>query len=272
MQSGEIYTARDTITSRLREFGITAYAARAFLSILENQPVSATNLCKMTGIPDSKIYYALKELEEKNLVIIQHGTPSMYGVLGIEQIVSSIQGQVDEEHQRRSTKVKELAKFLEPLHTKGNGEDVELAYIIKGQRNMVEKMRETIDGSKKEIIVMFDDKSLLRGIADSLRKARTRGAAVKTALAGGALEAAPGLRIRPDKSLCCSCNILIVDSERLITVSGDEPANFRAMVTQDDSMIYMSRQSYENPTCCASPKSADVEIKSDVWRRTVRVD
>ena len=248
--------------SRIRELGITAYAAKAFLSILENQPVSATSLCNLTGIPDSKIYYALKELEEKSLIMVQHGTPSQYRAMGTDQIASNLQSQIDADHQRRSKKVKELAKLLEPIRTSGGGEDAELAYIIKSSRNIVEKMKETIEASRKEVVVMFDNETLLAGIAESLKRARKRGSSIKLALAGGAFRGAPKLEITPSKTLCCASNILIVDSEKLFTVSGDAPANFRAVVTQDESMIYMSRQSYENPACCSTSKAVDIEVRS----------
>ena len=213
--------------------------------------MSATNLCKLTGIPDSKIYYALKELEEKNLVMTQHGSPSLYRSLSINQIVSNLQNQIDEEHKRRSTKVKEFAKLLEPLHTRGGSEEVELAYVVRGGRSIIERMREVIDGSKKEVLVMFANDMLLTGISNELKKARSRGTTVKLALADKALESASSLHIRPDKTLSCMCNVLVVDLAKVIAISGDSAANFRAIVTQDDSMIYMTRQNYENPACCA---------------------
>jgi sugar-specific transcriptional regulator TrmB len=262
-QSTELGEAKDMVVSKLREFGLTAYAARAFLSIVDKQPVSATNICKLTGIPDSKIYYALKELEEKNLIITQHGTPSLYRTLSVEQIASNLQNQLEDEHKRQSMKVKEFAKLLEPLHRTGSGEDVELAFIMKGSRNIIAKMRETIDESKHEVLVMFADDSLLGGVADALRKARSRGSVVKVALAASASESASKFHIRADKTLCCACNILIVDSEKLITVSGDNSTNFRAIVTQDGSMIYMSRQNYENPACCTGLSTTSVNLATN---------
>jgi sugar-specific transcriptional regulator TrmB len=255
--------ARDTIVSRLRELGVTTYGARAFLSILDKQPVSATNLCRMTGIPDSKIYYALKELEEKNLIMTQHGSPSMYRALSTSQIASNLQDELDQEHRKRSMKVKEFAKLLEPLQASRSDEGVELAYIVKGSRSIIEKMKEAIRESRKEVLVMFNDDSLLKGVADELKKARSRGSTVKVALADGLLESASKLRIRPDKTLCCGCNMLVVDSERLITVSGDNSTNLRGIVTRDDSMLLVCKQTYENPACCTRSytKSADLMTK-----------
>lgn len=250
--------------SKLRELGITSYSARAFLSILESQPVSATTLCRRTGIPDSKIYYALKELEEKNLIIVQRGTPSLYRALSIDQIASNLQDQIDEEHVKRSAKVKDLARLLEPLHVEGSNEDVELAYIIRGARNIIEKMKDTIDESKEEVIVMINNRYLLDGIAASLKKARSRGSRLKIALADSVLEEASRSRLPANKTLCGACNMLIVDSEKLIAISGEAPTTFRAIVTQDDSMIYMCKQTYENPACCTGPKEADVKIKSNL--------
>ncbi|MDG6983413.1 MAG: hypothetical protein JRN28_02510 [Nitrososphaerota archaeon] len=182
----------------------------------------------------------------------------------MDQIASNLQSQADENHRRQSKKVKELTKLLEPIRASGKSEDAELAYIVKGSRNIVEKMKETIEASRREVLVMFDDETLLAGIAESLKKARNRGSNIKIALADGAFKGASKLRITPDKTLCCASNILIVDSEKLFTVSGDAPTNFRAVVTQDESMIYMSRQSYENPACCSTSGAADIQIRSNL--------
>ncbi len=247
---------KDTITSGLKELGLTGYASRSFLSILENQPVSATSLCKLTGIPDSKIYYALKELEEKNLIMAQHGTPSLYRTQGVSQIASNLQSQLEEEYKGRSRKVKELAKLLEPLYSSRGDQDVELAYIVKGGRNIVEKMRETIGESKIEVLVMFSDAALLTGIADALKEARGRGLAIKLAVPKEMLESAARHHLMADKTLHCQCNVLIADSERLITISGDNAADLRAIVTQDESMILMSKKNYDNPSCCVRPRSS----------------
>ena len=52
----EIRPIRNMVVSGLRELGLSSYAARSLVVILEHQPISAGGICGIEGIPDSKIY------------------------------------------------------------------------------------------------------------------------------------------------------------------------------------------------------------------------
>ena len=62
----------------LRELGLTTYEAQAHPTLVQNQDISATALCNETGIPDSKIYFALEELHKKGLIVVGDGTPRLH--------------------------------------------------------------------------------------------------------------------------------------------------------------------------------------------------
>src|SRR3972149_548363 len=57
----------------LRELGLGGYAADAFCALVRVSEATAGDLVRKTGIPDSKIYYALDELAERGLVEVQAG-------------------------------------------------------------------------------------------------------------------------------------------------------------------------------------------------------
>src|SRR5713226_1200818 len=65
--------------STLRELGLTGHAADVFCALVRMSHATAADLILKTGIPDSKIYYALEELAEKGLVEVQKGKPKTYG-------------------------------------------------------------------------------------------------------------------------------------------------------------------------------------------------
>jgi hypothetical protein len=49
----------------------------------------------------------------------------------------------------------------------------------------------------------------------------------------------------------CECDMMIADSEKLVTASHVDTEDAYAIVTSDKSMIRMSREYYDNPNCCA---------------------
>src|SRR5437667_12673184 len=65
----------ERIRSTLRDLGFSGYAADAFCALVRVSDATAGDLVVKTGIPDSKIYYALDELAEKGLVEVQEGKP-----------------------------------------------------------------------------------------------------------------------------------------------------------------------------------------------------
>src|SRR3989442_13083165 len=63
------------IAATLRELGMGGYAADTFCALVRLPQATAGDLVLKTGIPDSKIYYALDELAEKGLIEVQAGKP-----------------------------------------------------------------------------------------------------------------------------------------------------------------------------------------------------
>jgi HTH-type transcriptional regulator, sugar sensing transcriptional regulator len=56
------------VISKLLKIGFSEYEARAYTGLLKNNPVTAYELSKMTGIPSSKIYQVTAKLVERGIV------------------------------------------------------------------------------------------------------------------------------------------------------------------------------------------------------------
>ena len=56
------------IVKRLTGIGLSEYEARAYVALIEKNPVTAYELAKTSGIPTSKIYEVISRLSEKELV------------------------------------------------------------------------------------------------------------------------------------------------------------------------------------------------------------
>lgn len=248
-------SVKEATVSELRALGLSSYGARAFLAILENQPVSATGICKTTNIPDSKIYYALKELEDKKLIMVQHSTPSTYRIFSSKQVLSGLESDIESEYKRKIESARKLEKSLEPLvarNSVANSSDIDLAYIIKGFKNTVEKMKEVALQARKEIVFMASDERLIHSLEDTLVDAKSqREVPVKIAIAEKLLESKQfKTRLRSNRSLLCECNVMIVDSERLVSSELGDSEHQYSIVTQNQSMIALMRKSYDSPSCC----------------------
>lgn len=241
----------EAIAAKLRGLGISSYAARALVVLLGNAPSSAGQICKVTGIPDSKIYYALEELDRAKLVESQHGTPTLYKPLQLSQMISNLIRAQDEEHQRRLQLIELFKKQAEPLaKARSEPAEVELAYIVKGRRNIVERMLAVIEQSRKELVLLVSSREIWNGIASGLAQARKRRVRIGIAIDSNLRDAEALKAFEDIRIMNCECDILIGDMEKLVTASHLESDDAYAIATSDKSMIRMSRQYYDDPECC----------------------
>lgn len=242
----------EAIAANLRGLGLSSYAARSLVALLGNAPLSAGQICKATGIPDSKVYYALEELDKAKLVESQHGTPTVYKPLQFNQMISNLTRAQDEDHQRRLRLVELFRKQAEPLaKARSEPSEVELAYIVKGRRNIVERMLAVIEESRKELVLIVSSRELWNGIVSGLAQAKKRRVRIGVAVTPNLKDAEMLENFGDVRMSSCECNIMIADSEKLVTVSHVESDDAYAIVTSDNTMIRMSREYYDNPNCCA---------------------
>lgn len=244
----------EKIAGLLRELGLSSYAARSLAALLGKTPMSASQICKATGIPDSKIYYALNELDRTKLVESQRGTPTLYRPVDFDQMISNLLRSEKEKHQRRLRLVELLGKEAEPLaKARSKPAEIELAYIVKGRRNVAERMIDLIGQSRRELVLLISSKELWKQIASHVAQARKRRVKVGAALAADLVNSEKLGQFGDVRVLSCQCDVLIADSEKLVTASNIEDEDAYAIVTSDKSMIRMSREYFDNPNCCVKP-------------------
>jgi len=244
----------ESIATKLRELGLSSFAARALVSLLDNSPQSAGSICNATGIPDSKIYYALEELDRAKLVESQRGVPTLYKPVSLDLMISNLTQAQEEEHKRRLRFVELFKKQAEPLvKARSEPAEIELAYIVKGKRNIVERMLTAIEQARKELILLIGSEQIWNGIAHGLLEAQKHKRTIRIAVAPHHSRAEALRRFADVRTLNCDVDILIADSEKLLTASEVDSDDAYAIVTSDKAMIRMSREYFDNPNCCARP-------------------
>ncbi len=62
----------------LRDFGLTEYEVKAYVSLVEGGSMPASELSKVASVPYSKVYEILGNLERKGWIESEQGRPSKY--------------------------------------------------------------------------------------------------------------------------------------------------------------------------------------------------
>jgi len=243
--------ARREVVSGLRSLGLSTYGASTFQSLVAHSEMTAAELCQETGIPDSKIYHALRELEEAGMIAVQRGRPNAYRALRPEEAMESLGKALEEEYELRRSRLEGLTGRLQDIYESVEERDeVEVAYIIRGARGIMRKMRGLMGQARRSLLVFIPDQDIMKSLKESMIEAAERGVRVELALKEG-VEADPGLwglsRIR---SMDCNCCLLVADGEAMLNVPDWSPEGAVAVLTRESNMILFTQEYYNNPTCC----------------------
>jgi sugar-specific transcriptional regulator TrmB len=251
--------ARDRIVSRLKELGLSTHEALSYATLLTHSNITASVLCKETGIPDSKIYYALDGLSRKGMLIVQKGNPNVFLPVPPKEAVTNLKQQLTEKFDEKIKEADVLVDMLTPVYDSAEkSEELEVAYIIRGQKNIINRMKALIETSQKEIFIFISFPAVFKELKQSLIEAKERRRVkLNVAVTQEVFKSEDFSDFGRIRLLSCSfegsidsLGMLISDMKTLLTLSDwfDETA----MLTQDPNLIRICRQYYDSPNCCSA--------------------
>ncbi|GBC74771.1 hypothetical protein HRbin06_00078 [archaeon HR06] len=168
-----------SLISLLEDFGLTAYEAKAYITLLEKGSLTVGEIAYHASIPRTKTYPTLKSLERKGLVIMNKSKPLRFLAISPEDCLKKI---VDNEEVR----VKKMKKALTELkklqdESKKPLLQEEGKHLILGTSAIILKLRELISYCNTSIKCLIDSWGLriLDQVRDSLIQARSKGIIIK---------------------------------------------------------------------------------------------
>jgi sugar-specific transcriptional regulator TrmB len=183
------------LVKRIKEyFNLNIYETRVWLALLSKGIASAGEVAELSGVPRSRTYDVLESLEKRGFAITKIGKPVKYISVKPTEVIEKIKSKAMFEAQE---KVKSLSSLkttqeyleLEQLHNSGISpiKSSEIAGSLRGRSNILSRVRELLESSKKEILICtsatdFEDKS--RVLASALEKLNKSSVKVKIALSG----------------------------------------------------------------------------------------
>src|SRR3989442_5799661 len=241
--------SEERIRGTLRDVGFTSSAAEAFCALIRVREATAGDLVRKTGIPDSKIYYALDELAEKGLVEVQAGKPKTYRVVPPKEVEIRLRRIVEADYERRRAATTRLGVRLEPLRAATRSPATDVAYIVKGIPNIVARAQSLIASARKEIVVLASDELFFRKVDAHLQQARPARVRVKLAI--------PDIQVERDlekaaevRSVLCNCLLIIVDAQHVLTITGTLDGDAYAITSTDPTLVQLGLDYWASPRCC----------------------
>ncbi len=138
-----VVTLKNTM-ARLSELGLAEYESRAYISLLRENPATAYEIARSSGIPTSKIYEALNKLTEKGIVaVLDEGRKKRYTPIDPTELLG-----------RYKASMNALFDWLsEDLAEIRSGHEVSYIWNISGYDYLIDKANRIISDAKKSIML-----------------------------------------------------------------------------------------------------------------------
>jgi len=158
----------------LQKLGLSAYEAKAYTALVALGPTTATVLSVEAAIPRTKIYEALRRLEDKKWITVLKGRPSTYVPHYPREAVE----------QRRAlfcSEVDELSDTLTLLYEQQIEHEALDSLLIRGIDSISAKMMEMVDRARRSILIISPFSSLdeINTLTKKIRKARRKDVTVR---------------------------------------------------------------------------------------------
>ena len=174
--------SEDYIAKVRRLFGLNLYEAKIWLALLTQGRSTSGKLSEIANIPKSRSYDILISLENGGFIVKDLSKPITYRAIPPSELIEKLEEKTKEDAEQRVEKLKKLRdssvmKDLAGLYQKGVKfvEENKVATSYQGADTAYFRIKKSIKGAKKEIVLISTAKSLddkIRVLGRALKQAK----------------------------------------------------------------------------------------------------
>src|SRR5689334_14492711 len=158
------------ITALLQQLGFSEYEARAYLALLQRNPLNGYELAKVSGLPRANVYALLQKLEERGAVVrLDMPSGARYAPVAPAELTQRIGSRFQNVLSATQQALEELAMPAA----------AEYVWNIQGYTAVLDHAHALIDATQGRLLVAIG-RAQARALADPLARAVSRGVAVTT--------------------------------------------------------------------------------------------
>lgn len=173
--------ARSTAVKQLQALGLSTYAARTYVSLVQLGTGTAKDVDSLSEVPRTRVYDAVEELQEHGLVDVQQSSPKKFRPVSVE--TAGRHFELEYIH-----RVETMTEALTSLETDVTPEEQRGVWTFTGRDTVTERVQDMLDSATDEVVFMTVGELLTDGLIDRLRAASDRGVTIKLAGMSGDVE------------------------------------------------------------------------------------
>lgn len=140
--------------SQLKEFGVSVYAARAYLALLDLGTAEARGVSELANIPTAKVYGTLMQLQRRGLAEVTPGKPRKYSAVPMEEFLDRrMREQLEELEDIRERKQELMEMF--PIRGTATVQKRPQTTTVEGRRNVLQHLREACASARESVFIVM---------------------------------------------------------------------------------------------------------------------
>ncbi len=164
----------ESVKESLRNIGLTDYEISIYLTLISKGPMDARELSEASGVPYSRIYNILTQLEKDKMWILkeEESRPSKYYAKSPDEALIIAKKQYSDNFDGHSGKI---IQTLTPIY-QSHDTPIKIAlYVHRGRDVCINRIISLIKSAKKSIYFVSPDFEMLDLAYEEFKKARARG-------------------------------------------------------------------------------------------------
>lgn len=156
----------EEVVSKLSQLGLSEYEAKAYIALLKENPASAYEIAKNSGIPTSKIYEVIGRLESRGVIQPIHGESSkkLFIPLSPDEFIQNFRSAVEDNLNAVRTELGNLKVGMDTSYT----------WHIKEYDTLILKAKRMLETAQKTILLLIWPKEM-DALLESILSAENRG-------------------------------------------------------------------------------------------------
>jgi len=144
---------REKLIEKLMKLGLTQNEAKAYVTLIELGTASPLDIAALSEVPVSKIYYVLSELEKKGIIESQQGRPKLYRAVDPSRALDMLV-------ERYLEAKRDAIRLVRMLAAKGRRANTGTIWVIRGKRNIINRVKAIIRNTRHSLAVASVDETL----------------------------------------------------------------------------------------------------------------
>ena len=136
----------------LQQLGLKEYEAGCFVALARLPKGTAKQISETSEVPRTRVYDAIRVLETKGLVEIQHSNPQQFRAVPIEEAAETLR----QEYESRTETLVEALTAIEPAEPNGGDEEItHEVWALSGTTAITNRTQQLIDAAGREIVLII---------------------------------------------------------------------------------------------------------------------